>query len=255
MWSAYNYWCQLYYDRNCDPATHWVKVGQHIRSPEIFHDIIVGSINGSNPNSPLQEKHVCEDGDNFYQSITNELWANIPVEDTLIIPSELLEYSPSEAWLDIAAAIGWRSSHPRMHKFEDVRYNTQLQDDTKGKLVKASLFKPGLYAASGNQPVLNSTRRIMDQCWEADCIWTSVVTNFSYPACSANTSEYLKRHDIINRAHTLNLTTNTIKYLVTRSLSRSNSMYGFLQRMLTKSLSSTIRSSPVALRLTRSKPK
>lgn len=81
--------------------------------------------------------------------------------------------------------------HPRIQEFESVRYNTQVQWGSKGeqnKITKAE-YKPGLYFVSKFQPLLSSTRAILNSCWRDDCSLMSLLTGYPYAACSSNGSD------------------------------------------------------------------
>jgi hypothetical protein len=56
LWSSYNFWCKLDYDGTSCDVTQWVKVGQHVRSAELFHWIVVGDVNGTK----VIEQHTIE---------------------------------------------------------------------------------------------------------------------------------------------------------------------------------------------------
>lgn len=44
MWSAYNYWCDEKIEHYC-PSSRWVNNEHHIRSPELFHAIVLSDKN------------------------------------------------------------------------------------------------------------------------------------------------------------------------------------------------------------------
>jgi hypothetical protein len=41
LWSAYNYWCDVNRDQQCDVGTQWIVPGLHKRSPEDFHQEVI----------------------------------------------------------------------------------------------------------------------------------------------------------------------------------------------------------------------
>ena len=47
----------------------------------------------------------------------------------------------------------------------------------------STAYTPGVYAISGFRPMLTKTRRLLDEAWTDDCIWTSRATGYPYPAC------------------------------------------------------------------------
>lgn len=77
------------------------------------------------------------------------------------------------------------SSHePDFDSFIKVRYNTQTQA-YRGSTFTTIIdeYLPGKYAISGNQPMLPTSRQILDQCWFRDCRYISQHANFPFAAC------------------------------------------------------------------------
>ena len=232
LWAAYNYWCSKAYDKECDKG-FYVKPGIHVRSPEIFHDIVQGSINGTYVPTPMGNRLPCADATDYFQGWVEDLWAHAPLENTLILSSEELSEYPRLVWKKIADSMGWILPHPNLGKFESVRYNTQSNKGA-GKVVDASSFVPGVYEASQNRPVLNKTRDILTKCWTHDCVWTTSITNFSYQSCAGN---HLSHHNDINdilssQGKLFDFNTSSLQYLVYRSLLASKALRGFMNRTI-----------------------
>ena len=102
IWSAYNYWCNPLYEKECSTGNYWTDTQTHIRTPEIFHDIVQGSMNGTLLSSPLLFDYPCQKASNMFKSYLNVLWDNVPVKQTLVLASEDLEDNPGEVWSRIA---------------------------------------------------------------------------------------------------------------------------------------------------------
>ena len=66
----------------------------HIRSPQLFHEIVEGSINGTFVASPLLIKKPCMKAISMFRTYINTLWSNVPVENTLVLSSEDLDNNP-----------------------------------------------------------------------------------------------------------------------------------------------------------------
>jgi hypothetical protein len=47
LWSSYNFWCHYDYDGITCEYGHWVIPGVHRRSPQLFHEMIQGDVNGT----------------------------------------------------------------------------------------------------------------------------------------------------------------------------------------------------------------
>jgi hypothetical protein len=106
IWSAYNFWCNSKYEKKCNRFGRAVVPGVHLRTPDAFHDIVMGPLNGTDVESPLLFKNPCERAYNLFRFFINMLWKNIPIENTLIISSEELEKNPHIVWKKMADAIG-----------------------------------------------------------------------------------------------------------------------------------------------------
>ena len=63
---------------------------------------------------------------------------------------------------------------------------TLLLGNNKGTHAVVNVTKnyhPGVYAISKFQKVLPETRSIIAASWRDDCLWTSKLTGYNYPAC------------------------------------------------------------------------
>ena len=165
----------------------------HHRSPGTFHDIVNGAMNGTHVPSPMVGylKNPCEHGQHFTQRFVEELWSEVPLENTLFLASELLDKYPFDVWQKVARRIGLRKTHPKMKDFATVRYNSQVSKKSRGvaNSVSKKDFVVGVYLVSGFQPQLNSTRAILNTCWAQDCALASIITGYRYRACSGSTME------------------------------------------------------------------
>ena len=202
LWSAYNFWCNYKYDfqccnidpvlKKCDEVGYWVDPAFHHRSPSTFHDIILGSINGTHVESPMVDyvQQPCEHGKRFTQHFIEMLWADVPEEHTLFIATEVMEKHPAAVWKKVARRVGLNEAHPKLQEFASVRYNVQVSKKSRGvhNYVAAKDFTAGVYLVSGFKPQLNETRRILDSCWATDCAVASIVTRYQYAACKGVTN-------------------------------------------------------------------
>ena len=82
-------------------------------------------------------------------------------------------------WNRISQSVGLSEEHPSMAEFNNVRYNTQADLNSRGesKTVLTKTYKPGRYAVSKFQPLDDLTRSILDRCWKDDCVFSSLVCN------------------------------------------------------------------------------
>lgn len=126
----------------------------------------------------------CANAGGYYSEfLVLVLWHAVPINQTLVIASEELESQPFTIWERVAQKIGIHKEHGKLDlgNFTSLRINAQ---ESKGGHVSSSQYKPGLFAISGNLPLWNSTRALLDACWGDDCSATSRYTNYSYAACS-----------------------------------------------------------------------
>ena len=131
----------------------------------------------------------CEHGKHFTQRFVEELWSEVPVENTLFLASEVLDKSPIVLWQKVARRIGLQAAHPKIEDFSTVRYNSQVSRNSRGvsKKVSKTDFVVGVYLVSGFQPQLNSTRNLLNKCWAQDCALASTITGYRYGACDGST--------------------------------------------------------------------
>lgn len=73
----------------------------HIRSPELFHEIVEGSINGTFVANPLLIKKPCMKAASMFRTYIGTLWSNVPVENTLVLASEDLDSNPGLGTTDM----------------------------------------------------------------------------------------------------------------------------------------------------------
>jgi hypothetical protein len=190
LWAGYNFWCSPAYDKFCDVDTLWASEKSPLynkRSPEDFHQLIAAKNPVPNP-FPF-EVQPCQSGEDFYTSqLTNDLWAHVPRENTLVISNEELERSPEVVWRTVAAKTGLKPHQQEMspdilQHFHEVRINTA---DHKGERQETSLnqYEPGSYAISGHKPMLEETRTLINRCWQNDCLSVSQLTGSRFAACA-----------------------------------------------------------------------
>ena len=188
LWSAYNFWCDRVFDGVHCNARHWVEPGVNFRSPQHFHDVVNGDSNITFVPSPLFIKKPCHNAAYYYSDYLKfQLWRHFPRNMTLVVASEELETAPDRVWTRVATLLDYRQRVPQrlipvLGNFSSIRVNSQ---DHKGgsEAVTVSVYRRGVYAVSGYQPMLDDTRRLLEKCWRRDCAFVSQVTGYLYPAC------------------------------------------------------------------------
>jgi hypothetical protein len=188
LWSAYNYWCKPSFEDNCDPSSgHWAIPGLHLRSSGYFHEIVLGSVNGTYVPNPFTHNNSCTRAADMYKGSVDMLLTKTTPDQVSIFASEELERSPERIWRKISTGAGVPVEHPALAEFKNFRYNTQLQKE-RGASVKLEInkYKSGVYEISNFETVLPETKKMLDNCWHKDCIYTSNITGFKYSACGGS---------------------------------------------------------------------
>lgn len=185
LWSSYNFWCNREYDRvDCD-STHWVRPLVHVRSPELFHEIVLGDFNGTGVRTPLFIKRACVFAGGYYSEYLKlQLWPKVPRNATIVVASEELEVDPGRVWMKVAALLllDKEQSNPQLGNFTNIRVNSQENKGGTHSVLKRD-YKPGLFQVSGYKPMMPETREILDKCWQSDCKVISQAAGYLYPAC------------------------------------------------------------------------
>lgn len=211
LWSAYNYWCDPTFDNECI-TSHWIVPGVHNRSVDQFDRMISDSVAHRKVVGPAVVREGCPQGANMYSSFMEQLWTKIQPENTMMLTSEELEASPHLVWSKISKQVGMDWKHPGMKDFQKVRYNTNEHKGTHST-ESADQYVPGVYAASGYQPLLNKTRSALDKCWKTDCQFVSTLTGYKYEACSGNSGGIVSSKS--STSSTMVKSANMLRYMAT----------------------------------------
>ena len=210
LWSAYNFWCKVQYDGyECDSNTKWVKAQYHHRSAQAFHDIVLRDKNNTlGPfDSPLHDtmKRPCANaGGYFSEYLQFVLWRDIggkfstratDAQHTLVIASEDLEKDPFAVWQRVRTRIGITDEHGSLNlgNFSDYRTNAQdatsmTTDQQHGDktFVPLNKYRPGRFNISHFEPMFDSTRKLLDECWIEDCKFISKQSGHAYEVCAGS---------------------------------------------------------------------
>jgi hypothetical protein len=54
--------------------------------------------------------------------------------------------------------------------------------------VDKGIVQPGLYPNTDFQPMFNSTRALLNECWRSDCLSVSTLTKYQFAACAPDES-------------------------------------------------------------------
>lgn len=112
-------------ESNCWDDTKWAEKGYHIRSPELFHEILLSGIYNNQSSElivPRRVKAPCALAKNLYRHYLNFLWSHTSRDSTLVVASEELERDPARIWNRLVKAIGLPDSpHPNFQSFSKVR--------------------------------------------------------------------------------------------------------------------------------------
>jgi hypothetical protein len=196
IWSSYNFWCHLHYDKQGCPYDRWANKKHHVRSPELFHELIQGDANGTQMVQPFyypMHKPCMNAGGYYTEFIDLHLHRAGLRNDTIVIASEEYEVRPMDSIRYIAKRlkidIGSFHLSPNISQ---LRINAQ---DNKGAdhVISVKQYKPGLYGISNYRPMLNETKELLDKCWRMDCIALAEKYGYFYAACL---DDYLDKHKL-----------------------------------------------------------
>lgn len=180
FWASYNFWCDQDLERNCTGG-HWVKPGIHLRSPQGFHDEIIGVHNGSLVQKLIipSEKQVTD----MYSSVI-QAWEKYSHSQSIHVVSnekmksnlrlvlrELQKDAGEQLGLDL-------EDHPMLEELSKLRVNT---NDAKGasSAVGAEKVQDGVYQQSGYKPMFAKTGELI-RSWWTECEELSRRTGWSY---------------------------------------------------------------------------
>ena len=174
-WAIHNFWCLEYLDANCtNYPNRWLRNTRNAyRSPELFHELLVGTMKGSF--SPVKIDFMRFTARPRIEAIVKR----VGKERVLILKSE--ELSDSKTWQKISSFTGLNSSHHKLAEVLSVKFNT---NENPGHLKKTETRStkrmPGVYKVSGYRPLLNKTRILINELFYNDCMWLKENFNVYY---------------------------------------------------------------------------
>ena len=192
-WAAFNFWCSEGIDgaKHClDTVNQWSDVKYHYRSPELFHEIVVAqSLGKQSLRVPNAIHHDVFQKDFYWQKLQDFVNTGISANRVIFVASEVLSENATAVWTKVVSRVSTvpvLTEHPTINTFGSKRINS---GDHKGTNTVSNQTdqgsRGGVYAISGHRPILDKTREIIASVWMQDCIWTSQITGYAYPACHA----------------------------------------------------------------------
>ena len=109
----------------------------------------------------------------------------------MIFASEQMESRTQLVWERIAKRL--KMSLPpdtiaNLTRISKYRHNTQNASQHvyhKGfGTIPSEAYRPGLFAVSNFTSLLDSTKRLLSECWLRDCVLVSLLTGHLYPSCA-----------------------------------------------------------------------
>mmetsp|Transcript_25741 Transcript_25741/g.56970 ORF Transcript_25741/g.56970 Transcript_25741/m.56970 type:complete len:398 (+) Transcript_25741:165-1358(+) len=180
-WSAYNFWCDLYLDEVCNVKNYWTATGMY-RSPGMF-DEMLRAINYPDQHRMKQNVGIasCTSMNTFYHQNFVVLEEHLqPGQLVLIALEEMSSPHPEPAFRRLEEGIyRWLG---RKVVLERAHLRLVNGGNDKGdKHVATGSTKPpeGLYAMSNNQPMLQSSKQLIMECWN-ECGRISQLTGWEY---------------------------------------------------------------------------
>lgn len=197
IWSSYNFWCHLHYDKEGCLFDRWTNKKFHARSPELFHDLIRGDANGTEMVQPFyypMHRPCANAGGYFTEYLDGHLYRNKLANDTIAVSAEELEVRPITVLKRVTDFMNIDLDTQGMKSLNAaMRINAQ---DNKGTAhtIPAHKYTPGLYSISDYKPMRNETRALLDKCWRDDCIRIAERMGYYYTACL---EQYLDKHRLV----------------------------------------------------------
>lgn len=196
LWSTYNFWCTARYDgvATCNDYSRWVNPLVHKRSPEKFHEIVLGDYNGTKVRNPfLRPLHrPCYIASHYYSYyLDTNIYSKDLSNITVVIASEEFAKRPLQILQKIATYVNI-SIPSHVKPFLAPLVNTQ---DAKGEknVTDYRKYIPGRYQVSNYQPMLPETVSLLNRCWKSDCRKIYKATGYAYSACSVAAESYVNR--------------------------------------------------------------
>lgn len=218
LWSSYNFWCKPAYDLafGC-PYEKWAQKGIHIRTPDIFHELIVADkIHNTSVIQPFYYPmhRPCINAGGYYSEYVDfHVLKKVPANHTIVIASEELDIAPQAVAYRVAHMINYDITGMSLGNFTKIRINTQ---ENKGGHSSVSLQKyiPGVYNISDYQPMRNDTRVLLNECWRDDCLTIAQRTGYNYTACHPATTHAVVPHRVmVDKNHLPTTTSSVDKYI------------------------------------------
>lgn len=186
LWSSYNFWCKREYDGlNCG-YSKWTDPTYHVRSPELFHELIQADANGTQGviqpfYYPMQ--YPCVNAGGYYSEyLQNHLFRRGLRNYTIVIATEELDAYPLHVAQRIAYILNYSIVGIDLSMFHRVRINSQ-EDKGANHSIPIEKYIPGRYEISKYQPMLQETRSLLYKCWREDCFLLANITRYRYKAC------------------------------------------------------------------------
>jgi len=152
------------------------------RSPELFHELLLAEkktkVKRTRFESPFLNRFVFTSQIRAYENFVGR-------HNVLVVDAESLEHHTLTTWYKIAAFAGLSAYHPTLHRFQSRRYNAQDRFEHRGtdKHKPSANHVTGLYAASGHRPMLDHTKKMINEAWREVCTLLNQAYNLSLRAC------------------------------------------------------------------------
>ena len=187
LWSSYNFWCKREYDgTNCD-YSKWADPAKHLRSPELFHELVQAEANGTEgvvqPFYYPMEKPCTNAGGYYSEYLQAHLFSRQLRNHTILVASEELDVFPDLVAQRVAQIVNYSIAGIDLSSFTRSRVNTQEAKGTTA-VVSKDKYLPGRYNISHYQPMLEQSRALLNGCWKSDCkLIASLPPHYHYQAC------------------------------------------------------------------------
>jgi len=170
-WSAYNFRCDIYTDKDCT-GVHDDRAGQGMyRSPGMFDEML------KSENFPdqhlLRLDYSCQSLNTLYHRSFSPLQQYLQPSQLVVISLDQISSPHPEPTLRrLEASMQWLGRNVTLDQ-------KHLPVNTRHEANKTQKHTEGLYPISHNQPMLQSSKDYIYQCWN-ECGRISQLTGFKY---------------------------------------------------------------------------
>jgi hypothetical protein len=187
LWSSYNTYCKTEFDKSPCDSSKIANSATHIRSPELFHELIEADNEGRNIVQPFYNElsKPCKNARKyFHRYLADNLFKNGLQKLSFVVSGEDIDMNPLQVAHRLARILGHNIKNLDLIKlFKMKMSNQELLNYKNNQHDILDSYTQTKYSISKYRVMLNKTRLILDQCWSEDCVRTARLCHYRYPSC------------------------------------------------------------------------